>query len=360
MREKSPRENKVPAARVDFTLACVLVLLMIFAAATVSRAEGPSANGPLYIEVILADLEQAWKNLEGSERKIDRINAFRAGLSLPKDAAADAKAAEALKVAEEALRKTEENIDRLEKALPDAEKALLRSVGALAHRLKWSGEELKRLGEAFSALPFDKEPTTTSAQKRKVWKEMLSRRGKDFADDASKGAGPTMQSAGAGEQIDENSDCTVFALANAAGVPYGVAASRAAELLREAQWRPPASRENPGVTIEEKGLYGAEVIFMAESLGQAEVIKSTDFMRALKEGRPVLANVAPQHGGSGGHQVVITKTFQRGGETWYEMMDSAQGPRDRLYLSAGELDTILLENGIAFSPEREQKPRMLR
>lgn len=52
----------------------------------------------------------------------------------------------------------------------------------------------------------------------------------------------------------------------------------------------------------------------------------------------VILSVVPVDGDfRNGHQVVLTKFFQRGGETWYEMMDSNQGPQQRLYLSAKEL-----------------------
>jgi hypothetical protein len=113
--------------------------------------------------------------------------------------------------------------------------------------------------------------------------------------------------------------------------------------------------------IEKSGLNGAEVIMLAESLGQAEVVSSADFARALKDGSLVMVNVTPRSGNSnGGHQVVLTKAFQHEGAPWYEMIDSSQGSHQRLYLSADELDTILQENGIAFRREPGQTPKLLR
>ena len=62
-----------------------------------------------------------------------------------------------------------------------------------------------------------------------------------------------------------------------------------------------------------------------------------------------MVNVVPQSGDfKDGHEVVLTKAFQHGGETWYEMMDSNQGPLRRLYLSAKQLNTMLQENGVAY------------
>ncbi|MGZ5385732.1 MAG: hypothetical protein ACXWH0_17360, partial [Acidimicrobiia bacterium] len=97
----------------------------------------------------------------------------------------------------------------------------------------------------------------------------------------------------------------------------------------------------------------------AESFGRAEVVPSSDFAKTLNEGRRVLVNVVPQ-GGSGGHEVVLTKAFQHGGENWYEMMDSNQGPIRRLYLSHKELSTILQENGVAFRSDPGKTPMLLR
>ncbi len=101
------------------------------------------------------------------------------------------------------------------------------------------------------------------------------------------------------------------------------------------------------------------MIMLAESFGQAEVVRSSDFAKTLNEGRPVLVNVVPK-GGIGGHEVVLTKAFQYDGESWYEMMDSNQGPLERLYLSGKELNTIVQENGVPFRPDPGTTPRLLR
>jgi hypothetical protein len=74
-----------------------------------------------------------------------------------------------------------------------------------------------------------------------------------------------------------------------------------------------------------------------------------------------MINVVPPGGNlSDGHEVVLTKTFQHGGETWFEMMDSNQGPQRRLFLSSQELNTILNENGVAYRPEPGMTPMLLR
>lgn len=353
-------EDRVRAlARAENLLALILVLLTLFSPVIV-RAEGTSPK-PLYIENISSDMEEALKSRSAAEVKIARIKAFRAGLNLPVDAAADAKAAAALKTAEESLKKIDDGIKLLEESLLKASQEMLESMGSLAKRLNWSGEEQARLTKALNELDFDGDPSATPALIRQTWQGIFARGGgKDFREEASKGIGPGFQGEGAGEQTQYN-DCAVFALANAAGVPYGVAAGKAAELIRQGEWRTPASRERPRELIEKSGLNGAEVIMLAESLGQAEVVRSSDFKKALKNGSPVMVNVTPRSGNlNNGHQVVLTKSFQHEGASWYEMIDSSQGAHQRLYLSADELDTILQENGIAFRREPGQTPKLLR
>lgn len=234
---------------------------------------------------------------------------------------------------------------------------LIKAMNALAKRLGWSAEEQARLDKALNSLDDDGDPAT-SAQIIHVWDDVLARGQEgDFSREASQGDGPVFP--GAGTQSFE--DCTVFALANAAGLPYGVAAARAAKLIGEGEWRSAADRANPQKAIEQNGLNGGEVVMLAESFGQAEVVTSANFAKTLKEGRPVMVDVVPENGNvNKGHEVVLTKTFQHGGETWYEMMDSNQGPQRRLYLSAKELGTIQQENGVAFRPEPGTVPKLLR
>jgi hypothetical protein len=100
---------------------------------------------------------------------------------------------------------------------------------------------------------------------------------------------------------------------------------------------------------------------LAEAFGQAEVVKPTEFAQTLKAGHPVLVNVVPRNGDTdAGHQIVLAKTFQRGRETWFEVIDSAEGPLKRLHMSARELDLLIHENGVAFRPAPGATPALLR
>ena len=235
----------------------------------------------------------------------------------------------------------------------------IKAMSAYAHQLEWSAEKKARLDTALNKLGFDGDPNVTGTQIRRTWKDVVTR-GQDaeLAREASQGDG--LGFPGAGTQT-VNNDCAVFALANAAGLPYGVVAARATDLIRQGEWRDAAERANPQAAIEQKGLKGGEVVMLAEAFGWAEVVPSSDFARTLKAGRSVMVNVVPADGDmNSGHEVVLTKTFQHGGETWFAMMDSNQGPQRRLFLSGKELNTILQENGVMFQPEPNRTPVLLR
>lgn len=250
-------------------------------------------------------------------------------------------------------------VDEIDTAVQAEGARIIKSMNALAARLGWSADERARLDTALNSLGFDGDPSVTSAQIIHAWQEVLARGpGGDLARVASRGEGPGFPEAGTQTQYQ---DCTIFALANAAGLPYGVVATRAAELIRQGDWRGAAERATPQHVIEQKGLNGGEVVMLAEAFGQAEVVPSVDFAKTVQAGRPVLVNVVPQDGDvRGGHQVVLTRTFHHGGAPWFEMMDSNQGAQRRLYVSAKELSTLLQENGVAFLPEPGTTPSLLR
>ena len=250
-------------------------------------------------------------------------------------------------------------VDEIHAAVRAEDARIIKSMNALAARLGWSADEQARLDKALNSLGFDGDPSVTSAQIIHAWQEVLARGpGGDLARAASRGEGPGFPEAGTQTQYQ---DCTIFALANAAGLPYGVAATRAAELIRQGDWRGAAERANPQHVIEQKGLNGGEVVMLAEAFGQAEVVPSVDFAKTVQAGRPVLVNVVPQDGDvRGGHEVVLTRTFHHGGAPWFEVMDSNQGAQRRLYVTAKELSTLLQENGVAFRPEPGTTPALLR
>ncbi len=232
---------------------------------------------------------------------------------------------------------------------------IINEMNALAKRLGWSAAEQDRLATALNRLSSDGDQNVTDIQIRRAWQDVLVRgQDGDIARKAAQGDGPGL--IGAGKQSFE--DCAIFALANASGLPYSVVAARATKLIGEGEWRNAAERANPQKVIEQKGLIGGEVVMLAEVFGQAVVVPSSAFAKTLKEGRPVMVNVVPENGNvDGGHEVVLTKTFQHSGETWYEMMDSNQGAR-RLYLSSKELNTMLQENGVAFRPDPGTIPEL--
>lgn len=261
-----------------------------------------------------------------------------------------------LKTLRAAVNALEDDIDGVVAAVDGAR--IIDSMNVLARRLRWDEGELTRLDAALRRLDVVR-PNATDEQIRQAWQVVLSRGiSGDLARAASIGEGPGFP-VGAGQQSFQ--DCTIFALANAAGLPYGVVAARAAELISQGEWRNAAGRANPQRVIERRGLAGGEVVMLAEAFGQADVVPSSDFAGTLRSGRRLLLNVVPSDGNiQGGHAVVLTKTFLHGGETWYEMVESNQPPERRLYLRSRELDTMLKENGVAFRSEPGRTPRLLR
>jgi len=230
---------------------------------------------------------------------------------------------------------------------------------ALAGRLGWSKDEQARLTRSLQALAVDFDPNATEASIRSAWGNILERDGSGgIAAAADRGEGPGFP--GAGTQTSFQ-DCAIFALANAAGVPYSVVANRGTRLIRDGAWRSAQERADPQHTIETAGLNGGEVIMVAQALGRADVVEVGDFAAALKTGSRVLVNVVPSNGDRRlGHEVVLTKAFRYGDQTWYELMDSTQGPLRRLYVNDRELKMIHRENGVAYRPEPGQTPALLR
>ncbi len=234
-----------------------------------------------------------------------------------------------------------------------------KSMTDLAKKLGWSDEEIARLDSALNKLGMDGDSIVNSLQIVSNW-STIHQRGEnaELKIKANGGAGPGLP--GAGKQ--STGDCAVFALANAAGLPYSVVAARAIKLITEGEWRNEEYRKDPQKVFKDGGLIGGEVLMLAEAFGQVEIIKSKDFEQALKSGRSVMINVAPYNGNlNGGHEVVLTKTFNHNGETWFEMIDSnREGPWQRQYLNNKELQSILLENGVVFRPEKGTVPKSLK
>jgi hypothetical protein len=242
----------------------------------------------------------------------------------------------------------------------DSESArVIKGINALAIRLGWSADKLARIEAALNQLGFDGDPNVTGGQIRRTWQEITARNwDADLVREAAQGG--DLGFPGAGNQT-AHKDCAIFALANATGLPYGVVAARATKLISEGEWHSASDRANPEAVIEQHGLNGGEVVMLAEVFGQAEVVHSEDFAKTLNAGRPVMVNVVPENGNvNSGHEVVLTKTFRHGGETWFVMMDSKQSPVRRLFLSSQELNALIQENGVAYRPESGTTPKLLR
>jgi len=223
----------------------------------------------------------------------------------------------------------------------------------------WTDDEKERARNAL--LQLDEDGSATSSTKiRNTWRDVQARRNDaGLAKEASGGRGPGLP--GAGNQT-VHEDCVIFALANAANVPYGVVAARATALLAKGDWRPADERKDPRKVIEKDGLMGGEVILLAEALGIVNIVPSWEFAETIADGTPIMVALYGYDGDArSAHQVVLTRTFKRGDKTWYEMIDSNErGSQQRLHLSEAELLLLLRENGIVARPEKGTRPRLLR
>lgn len=237
-----------------------------------------------------------------------------------------------------------------------AEDHAIRSLNALATELKWDTKEQQRLRAALDSLKEDGSESNT-AQRVQAWSDIIARDSVIF----SKHASGESAAGFPGTDVQSFQDCTIYALASATGVPYEVIAARAVKLIAEGDQRSKHERARPQDTIESAGLTGGEVIMLAESMGEVDVIDSKEFSGTIKNGRPVMVSVSYRDGGlSNPHEVVLSKAFESGGQTWYEMIDSNQREGRRLYLSTWELDLILMEKGVAFRPDSKGTPQLLR
>ncbi len=217
-------------------------------------------------------------------------------------------------------------------------------MDAYVRRLGWSQDKRDWLRDALYKLDLDWDPENPDAV-RQAWQDIRAR-GQDPAIMRNAALVHGVEFPNAGRQSFQ--DCAVFALANATERPYSLVAALANELIRDGEWREARERADPPKTIEDGGLTGGEVILISGIYGEAEVIPSAKFAQALSDGRPVMVGLKVP--GGGGHEAVLTKAFPHNGETWFEMMDSSQGPLERRYLSRQELDTLLRENGVVYHP----------
>lgn len=254
-----------------------------------------------------------------------------------------------------------DKIRKYKKDLSDAEALakIKKSMVDLARKFNWTEEEIKRLDSALNKLGTDGDLTVEKSQIISSWTD-IRLRGEDpgLKIKANGGTGPGLP--GAGKQ--STNDCAVFALANVTGRPYSEVAAIAIDLIQKGEWRSEEDKKDPQKVFTNGGLMGGEVLMLTEALGQVEVIKSSEFEKTLSSGRNIMVNVVPYDGNmNSGHEVVLTKTFKQNGETWFEMIDSnREGPWQRRYLSAKELQIILKENGVVYRPEKGTVPKLLR
>lgn len=227
---------------------------------------------------------------------------------------------------------------------------LLRAdILAYARKHRWTSQDLAGLRKGMDAWQSYDQPHVGKEQAAAIWQNIAERKGdKQLRREAAAVKG--FSTTGAGTQ--SFNDCALFAIANAAGVPYGAVAALATKFMSDGTWRLPDERADPQSAIEKKGLNGGEVLMLIEYYGRARVLPPSEFKPVLSAGRPILINVRPPSGSAFiGHQIVLTKSFRSDTTDWYEAMDSNDSAIGKLYLKADELNTLILETGIAYFPD---------
>ena len=232
-------------------------------------------------------------------------------------------------------------------------------VKSFAAKLGWPPDKLREFQGKVDQLSWDGDPDVTDRVIAATW-QTIDLQSNDAALQREAGAAGNLGFPASGTQT-VHEDCTIFALATATGRPYGVVAAQAAGFIRDGDWRHPDDRADPQKAIEGEGMFGGEVLLVAESFGQSQVVPMNEFAANLREGHPVAVAVVPRDGEvDASHEVVLTNTFQHAGETWYSLVDSNEGPVRRLFLSHAQLDIVLQERGIVYRPDRGKTPALLR
>ncbi|GEM_PF-5951089 len=233
---------------------------------------------------------------------------------------------------------------------------IIKGILTLAKQRNWSESEYKRLMKALYDFGRDGDIATT-AEILETWKNIENRKiTPALARSIRTAQGATLFPAGK----QSFNDCGVFALANATGRPYSFIAAMATKNISEGEWRTDVERADPVLALKKEmgGLLNYEVVFLAETLGSAEIVPSADFEKTIRSGRPLMFGITFDN--KSGHEVVLSRTFQHRGETWFEMIDSNQVGFRKLYLNQSELGKLLLEKGVAFSPDPGTTPKLLR
>jgi|CXWL01.1.fsa_nt_gi type II secretory pathway component PulJ len=242
---------------------------------------------------------------------------------------------------------------------------LINQMRAYAAAQGWSVDEQARIARALVDIAPEEINDLTPDQIYDVWHQVRGEaQAAQAIQDSASAVGPDLFAAG--WQSGTFDDCVIFALATASGTPYGVVAARAGELLREAEWRSAEERVDPTTAYRTGGLNGGETLLLAESLGQASIVRPDQFAETLRAGRPIMvairtSSIANNVTSTSNHQVVLSRTYESGGETWFEMINSrSPDPRATTRIRKVQLEWLILENGIALIPETGTVPTLLR
>ncbi len=180
---------------------------------------------------------------------------------------------------------------------------------------------------------------------------------------AKKGKGSNQVAAG----LQNNLDCGIFALANAAETPYGVAAAVALGKVRTDYSLPVSVLKSPDLEVTKLGgLTGFDMLQSARALGDINAVPVKDIPAALAQNpRPVVVRISnqaanPQAGWS--HWIAVSKAFTgKDGTQYYQVMDSeAKKTNGISYWKKSDLESLMVSNGLQVLPPQGTVPKSLK
>lgn len=262
---------------------------------------------------------------------------------------------------ERPLRTTTEAVAAMDSRGREDEGEVIRSVESTI--LDWDRRERGRVIEAMDLIVLDQPNSSPRSVISEAWGRMYGTAGRtDLAAAAAAGDGPNL--AASGRQSGE--DCAVHAIATASGRSYDEVAAVASAIIRRGTYRPAFQREDPRGVLHLEGLNAAELILLAEALGEVEIVPADRFSATLRRGRPVTVGVwVATYDMVGGvvsngverHQILLSRTFELDRKTWFEVIDSNHDAP--FYLSLEDLNVIQMENGLAYRQETRREPHLL-
>jgi hypothetical protein len=157
-------------------------------------------------------------------------------------------------------------------------------ISLLAGTGDWDRKERARFDEALHHLQLDVDRSGNNDAIATVWGGLYADPPADLVADASRGKGAAPRIT---DRLQSGEDCAIHAMATASGRSYEDVAAIAATIVQRGSYRASVERNEPMKVIKGQGLFGGEVIALAEILGAVEIVPPNRFVATLQAGRPL-------------------------------------------------------------------------